>query len=127
MIYGNLYFTLFHAAPSTSPLTISGHVVDSNSIFLSWSPPLPQNQNGIIREYIIKITEILSNNTFTKYSTNNSITINSLHPNYYYNLSVSAVTISSGPFSQPITFKTDESSRFLSFVIINCDYYNCST
>ena len=118
---------MFHAVPSTSPLTISGHVIDSNTIFLSWFPPLPQNQNGIIREYIIKITEILSNSTSTNYSTNNSITINSLHPNYYYNLSVSAVTISSGPFSQPITFKTDEASMFLLYVVINYDNNNCST
>ena len=126
MMYSNLYFTLFHAVPSTSPLMISGHVIDSNSIFLSWSPPLPQNQNGIIREYIIKITEILSNSTSTNYSTSTSITIHALHPNYYYNISVSAVTISSGPFSQPITFKTHEASRFLSFIVINCDD-NCRT
>ena len=118
---------MFHPVPSTSPLKISGHVIDSNTIFLSWSPPLPQNQNGIIRQYIIKITEILSNSTSTNYSTNNSITINSLHPNYYYNISVSAVTISSGPFSQPITIKTDEASRFLLCVVINYDNNNCST
>ena len=66
----------------------------------------------------------MSNSTSTNYSTNNSITINSLHSNYYYNLSVSGVTISSGPFSQPITFKTNEASMFLLCVVIICNNNN---
>lgn len=75
---------------------------------MSWQPPPNEQHNGIIREYVINITEIYSGNTFILVSVSLYANITSLHPNYYYQISVSAVTISAGPPSVFILLKTLE-------------------
>lgn len=50
-------FPLFGAAPSAPPqsvtvLTVGNH--NSTSISISWDPPPPDHQNGIIQEYKVE-------------------------------------------------------------------------
>ena len=69
--------------------------------------PLLVYQNGLIRHYLINITELDTGNYFSYSTTTTEFTVEFLHPYYLYSCSVAAVTISAGPYSEPITILTD--------------------
>lgn len=93
-------------APSSAPANLRGYAVDSTSIYVSWSPPLPEFQNGLIRRYLICITEAETWNTFNYTTSQTSYLFHSLHPYYNYEIEVAAVTVASGPFSITLTIQT---------------------
>lgn len=91
---------------------------------MEWYPPRFEDSNGIIREYIINITEIntgnswqltVGNETFIAGS-NNTITtfIDSLHPFYSYSFSIAAQTIALGPFSAFVIVEMPEDGKYFS-------------
>ena len=67
-----------------------------------------EDQNGIVREYVINITEVDTGSTVQKVSTTNSLTLENLHPYYTYAIVVAAFTIESGPYSASFSFTTAE-------------------
>ena len=88
-------------------------VLDSTSVTLSWLPPPSEYQNGIIRKYEILIIgedEI----EYIEETQNTSITITYLHPDYQYNVTISAITILKGVSSEIIDFITPEDGKFVS-------------
>ena len=85
----------------------------SRSISLSWDPPHPDDQNGIIRQYIISINEIITNNTLTVTSTTTSVLIENLHPFYNYTISLAAETTEVGPFTPMISVDLPEDGKFM--------------
>jgi len=99
---------LYFAAPASPPTNITGHSVDSTTIVLSWSPPQPENQNGIIRNYIISVTEQDTGRQFSRTSVNTVESFHALHPFYVYIITITATTVASGPPSPPIAVQTDE-------------------
>ena len=88
--------------------------VNSTSIVISWSPPLPHLQNGIIQYYIIVIHENNTNTTISSIVHNatntNVITAVNLHPYYKYTVSVAAYTVDLGPY-QSTTSVTKEAGE----------------
>ena len=82
--------------------------VGSTSFVLSWSPPPTSQQNGIIREYTVNITEIQTGISIILNSTSTSVSVLSLHPYYTYECRVSAYTVGSGPYSEVFTITTPE-------------------
>ena len=103
----------FSTAPTGTPLNLLLLGVDATTISISWQPPLFEKQNGIIRKYVVAVTEIETSTNFTLVSYNTSTTIYSLHPYYNYQVSVSAFTIATGPSSQHITVQTAQSGKLL--------------
>ena len=95
-------------APSSPPKSIEGSVSSSTSIQLSWQPPAPSSQNGIIQHYVISVTEEETMRQFRLISTTTSITATALHPYYTYSFTISAVTVGEGPYSQPLSLQTLE-------------------
>lgn len=93
--------------PSGSPKHVWGYSVDSTTINISWTPPLPAFRNGKIINYSISVTEIETRETFN-YSTELTwYILQSLHPFYNYRLEVAAVTLAgSGPSSIPLIVQT---------------------
>ena len=87
---------------------LSVYNITSMSFSLLWQAPLVNDRNGIIRKYLINVTELDSGDSFVVESFNLSTVITSLHPNYYYNFSISAVTVSAGPASIPSLVQTLE-------------------
>ena len=96
---------------------------------LSWNPPSPEMQNGIIIMYhvIIMETEILNldngtvmsqmgmnrNRTYNVSEGRNQL-IDMLHPSYNYTVRIAAATVVGiGPFSDPITVMTLEDGKYL--------------
>ena len=98
----------FVTAPSLSPVSVSVTIIDSRSFNVSWEPPPASSQNGIIREYAIIVVEIETSIIFADMSLGLHIVIGNLHPYYTYNISVSAVTVLSGPYSEEISVQTPQ-------------------
>ena len=106
-------FCLF-LAPSSPPSNLTLIEKGSSYVLLQWQPPPEQSQNGLIRYYIVALlegnsSEITKNHT-SSYS-QPSINIGSLQPGVTYTCVVSAVTVSAGPFSEPISFTTEPSGK----------------
>ena len=85
--------------------------IGSDAISLSWDPPPFPHQNGLIRQYIINVTELDTGASFQQTSTTTTFTIYSLHPYYTYEFTLAAVTVGVGPASSPIAVQTDEDSE----------------
>ena len=88
-----------HAVPSGPPTNVQVFAISSTTIRLTWDPPQPEDQNGIIQAYNITITEVVTGRMmyFREGGMDSLLTVNSLHPYYTYQCSISAATIGSGP------------------------------
>ena len=107
-----LYFAVnIPIVPRTPPLNVSGTVLNSSTIVLNWNPPDIEDQNGIVRYYVVNVTEVQTANIFLFTANTTALSISSLHPAYTYEITVSAVTIGPGPFSLAITLQTAEAGR----------------
>lgn len=95
-------------APFSPPEDLNVTTISSSSVSLVWLPPPVALRNGIIREYIINITEVDTGRELVFYSSTSSITISSLHPFYTYLCRVSAFTVEYGPYSANLQFVTLE-------------------
>ena len=106
------FFYFLPVGPSAPPVNPSGYSLSSTSITLSWSPPPLEYQNGIIRSYIINLTELETSAMYSYmfFATGPTLTmtIPALHPYYTYNFTISAVTIESGPPTDAFTVQTLE-------------------
>ena len=100
---------MHNTAPSSPPISVIGHVQSSTIVVFSWLPPLLIDQNGVIINYVVKLSEIETNISWTFVVMTENITIDSLHPYYHYNCTVAAGTVAgTGPYSAPITVLTEE-------------------
>ena len=97
--------------PRTPPQNVSGSVVNSSAIVLNWNPPDIDDQNGIVRYYVVNVTEVQTANVFQCTANTTGLSISSLHPSYMYVIVVSAATIGPGPFSPALTLQTAEAGR----------------
>ena len=90
-----------------------GETVDAERILLSWDLPEPAGRNGIITGHTIRALEVPTGQVFSYNLTNHTdFLISNLHPYYDYQCSVAAVTVvGAGPFSEPVTVRTNESGR----------------
>ena len=68
-------------------------------------------QNGIIRQYDITLTELETGSLFSYVTASTNFTITLLHPDYNYQIEISAVTIGNGPRSLPSTLQMPEDGR----------------
>lgn len=108
----NSYFFSF-LVPAGAPVNPSGTTIDSRTLSFTWEEPLEEQQNGIIREYHINITEVVTGRQFQVVSTTTSISVSSLHPYYTYQWAVSAFTVGEGPFSPIQTMLTPQDGRMI--------------
>ena len=109
---------IFFSAPSAPPEGLFAARVSSTSFVLSWSPPPTSQQNGIIREYTVNITELQTGNSIILNSTSTSVSVLSLHPYYTYGCVVSAYTVESGPYSEVFTITTSEDGMLHFFLFL---------
>ena len=77
----------------------SGFPVTSTLITLQWAPPPVEDINGIIVFYMVEVTEVLTNTSWTFHAVTTHINIGPLHPYYTYRCRVAAFTIGVGPFT----------------------------
>ena len=85
--------------------------MSSTEIDISWYPPRSENRNGIIRQYLVNITTIISGDTLQLITVDTNATVRSLHPFYSYSITVAAETILLGPFTTPVIVETPEDGK----------------
>ena len=125
--YSGLNFFSFFAAPSSSPLSSAGEVLGPTAISISWQPPAPEGQNGIITSYTVLITEVLTNTTTThqRDGSRTEIVITGLHPYYDYSCAVAAQTsVGLGPFGAPFTVTTHQDGESASMQLVDTELAN---
>lgn len=101
------------SGPSAPPSYASGVSLGSNEILVTWDPPPAQQQNGVIDEYGVNVTETNTGRRFQLATNKTQITIGNLHPFYSYLWSVTAVTVEEGPYTNAVNVTTDESGMTL--------------
>ena len=108
-----MLLNFFTTAPSGPPRNLSATSVNATTLLLRWLPPSQEEQNGIIVEYAITLTELSTNTSVDFVSTSNSTetVINDLHPYYRYSVRVAAATILSGPLGDAVTIQMPESGK----------------
>ena len=83
------------------------NISSPQTIELTWIPPLEQEQNGFIEEYVINITRE-GDSLDQVVSVMTSLMISNLSPYTNYSFSVAAVTVGVGPFSPVVTITMPE-------------------
>ena len=98
--------------PTGPPQGVEVQSEDPTTLVLSWQPPAPENQNGIIVHYIINITEMETGRllSFTAVNTT-TLSVPTLHPFYTYSCIVAAVTVGLGPYSATVEVKLPEDGK----------------
>ena len=101
-------FMLVFSAPNSPPVITTHYAIDSRTVAFQWDPPPSQDHNGIIREYIVTISIVGSNETQTQTFTGTTAIIGSLIPSFTYQFTVAAYTIATGPYSTSINITLPE-------------------
>lgn len=111
-VYGIVIIILdvnFFLAPSQSPQSFTRDALSSTSVSLSWDPPPPESQNGIIVSYQLNITSLETGLSIVQASISTTIDITGLSPYTTYSCIVAAETsVGIGPYTTILTFTTDE-------------------
>lgn len=110
MIYFDSY--LF-TAPSGPPTSLTAVATSSSSIDMTWAPPTRDQQNGIIRHYLVTLVpttvsagaETLTRNVS---SVQQAISISGLQPYTLYNCTVQAETVELGPSAPVVQASTPQ-------------------
>ena len=93
-------------------INISGYAAGSDSINLMWNPPLAEQQNGIIVDYVINVTVLENNDTFSLVTQTSSALVNTLKPHRTYTFAIAARTvIGAGPTGKLLTIKTPQTGK----------------
>ena len=115
------------ATPIAPPQEITADEVTSSYLTLTWTPPPFEETNGIIRYYMIRVSEVDTGTSFFVTANETEVTIPSLHPYYTYECNVAAFTVGLGPYSGPITTQLLEEGEVLSenhlchdYIIFEC-------
>ena len=112
-----------YTVPTEAPRNVTLTVDSSHSIMLTWERPPMEEENGLLLIYHVIVietrihytddgeeirgTESYLNRTYNV-SEGREQLIDMLHPDYNYTVSIAAATEPGiGPFSDPITIRTD--------------------
>lgn len=107
----NLTINFCNIAPSAAPIGLTGLAQSSDSIYLSWSPPVISERNGVIQHYLVNVTELETGNMHGHISPRTNFTLFSLHPYFSYSITVTAVTVSPGPPTSPVVIRTEQDGK----------------
>lgn len=83
--------------PSGPPSNFVVTAINPRTINMTWSAPNPEDQNGILRYYLITLRSILPTEIRNISSSQLSVTITGLRPYTVYSCTVSAATTDLGP------------------------------
>ena len=95
-------------APSGPPQNLTGEFINSTSLRITWDPPLPNDQNGVIRGYNVSYNISADESIFVRGTT---VELAGLQKFTFYNVSVQAFTVGSGPIDSTVV-QTDSDGEF---------------
>ena len=106
----SLFFCL-HSAPGGPPQLVTAEAIAPTVLVLMWQPPLAEDVNGVVRTYVVNITELETGRLDQYLTSDLNVTVESLHPFYRYRYIVAAETISVGPFTDPNVIPMPEACK----------------
>lgn len=103
-----------NVAPVQSPRSFRVDILNLKTLELTWDPPEEGFQNGLIRQYVVSITTIDTQqvDSHAVDGSTRRLPVNNLHPSYTYNCTVRAVTVARGPPANAI-IKLPEDSKLI--------------
>ena len=106
----NLHTHFSHTAPTAPPQAVRAEAYDTNTLRISWQPPLRDFQNGVIQKYHILYHPISEPGSLYHSSSespnDDEVLLESLGEGVRYNISVAAETVEIGPYSKGIIQQT---------------------
>lgn len=100
--------------PSGYPQNFSVSPISPRSALLTWDLPNTEDRNGIVIEYTINVSEVITGEEFQLLSTNTSLTVTTLRPYVLYRWIIAASTsVGIGPFSTVFMITTPEDGEKL--------------
>ena len=125
---------LHYTVPTETPRNVNATVATSHSIMLEWDRPSLEEENGLLVRYHVIIIETQIHYTddgveirgMQRYlnrtyniSEGRMQLVEMLHPDYNYTVSIAAATEPGiGPFSDPITVRTDMDGECFQFLYL---------
>lgn len=88
------------------------------SVSVSWTPPLFEDRNGIIRRYRLQLLEAETGSQWTRNTTATHFLFDFLQESFQYTLRIAADTVAVGPYSDPLHFNTLPDSKYNSFLAV---------
>ena len=116
------------SVPIAPPQEVTADDVASMYLTLTWNAPPFEETNGIIRYYMIRVSELETGTSFFVTSNETEVTVPELHPYYTYECNVAAYTIDLGPYSTSITIQLLEEGELYYYIdctngIVLCEIY----
>ena len=119
--------SLFPVAPNTAPMVTTAYAADSRTVALQWDPPLPEDHNGIIREYRVNVTSLDNGDHVQVAALGTTTIIGSLTPSFTYTFTVTAFTVAEGPYSQVQTITMPPDGWYMALVSVCIVRLTCIT
>ena len=88
-----------------------GVFINSTSLRITWAPPLPSDRNGIIHGYNVSYN-ISAGEEKSIFVNDTSVELAGLQKFTFYNVSVQAFTVGSGPIDSTVV-RTDSDGEFM--------------
>ena len=102
-----------HVAPASAPVNITALLVTSTSLTLSWSPPPPQDHNGLLTHYHLQITRLSTQSSLSYHTNVTEMVVEGLVPYSEYEVIVAAFTQEgSGPYSDSFIVHTEQDGEY---------------
>ena len=93
-------------------MSLSGSPLTSTLITLRWSPIPSDHINGIVRFYLVDVTEVVTNTSWSFHAVQTHINVGPLHPYYTYRCRVAGFTVGLGPYSMFFYINSGEACEF---------------
>ena len=104
--------------PTGPPEEFVVEILNARTLLLTWKAPEPLNRNGIIRKYVVNITELETGAVFHLVTEELNVTVHPLHPFYAYNCIVAAETIiGQGPFTSALRVEMPEDGKTMPYTL----------
>ena len=101
----------FLAVPNAPPVNLAAESLSPTVLNITWQPPAAEQQNGIIRSYMLSLSVFDTGRTEQFTSNQTYLIIEGLHPFYMYSIIIAAVTIGPGPLSEAISFQMPQAGK----------------
>ena len=92
-------YILVILAPSAPPQSLNHDILNPYTLNMTWLPPSIEYQNGLIQSYDIHLVELETGLVNSTTFNNTWAILENLHPHYNYEITIRAVTVAPGPFS----------------------------
>ena len=116
-----LTYVMCFKVPSSPPTSVASSVLSSSTVQISWSPPDPTGQNGIITSYtvIVSNTAMSETITYTASASTTFLLVSGLSAFTTHECYIAANTsVGRGPFTTKIVFKTPEDGTWLYHLLL---------